>query len=295
VPHNVALISTLAVAFGLALMLGLLAVRLRLPALVGYLLAAFLIVLAFRYPLNTALTVSASLAQIGEFSFILAGLGVSLHLMPADGYNLVLAAALSTIALNALVFSAVEPLQAWLRSRSKLARALEQRDDPLAQLPMTVDQNRLTGHVLLVGYGRVGARIGEALLERGVKIVVAEENREIVERLRARGIPAVSGDASDPAVLIQAHVVRAQVLVIAIPDTFRTRKTLEIARTLRPDLEAVIRAHSDDEANLLRKEKAGAVFVDTHELTRGMTRHVLGTLADQNRNQQKPDTGGLTS
>jgi monovalent cation:H+ antiporter-2, CPA2 family len=245
----------------------------------GKSLAAFLLVLAFRYPLNTALMVSASRAQIGEFSFILADLGVSLKLLPTEGQSLILAGALISIALNPLVFHAIEPVQAWIRSRSKLARALERPDDPLAELPMTVDQNRLNGHVVLVGYGRVGRRIGEALTERGIPIVVAEQNRELVEWLRERGIPAVSGDASDPAVLIQAHVARAQMLVIAVPDTFRARKMIEIARTLKPDVETVVRTHSDEEAALLRKEKAGKVFVGEHELALGMTRHVLERVA----------------
>jgi len=242
---------------------------------VGKTLAAFLIVLAFRYPLNTALTVSASLAQIGEFSFILAGLGVTLGLLPAEGQSLILAGALISIAINPLLFGAIEPVQAWIRSRSRLARAMERPDDPLAELPMTVDQSRLTGHVLIVGYGRVGKRIGETLIGRGVPIVVAEQNRELVEQLRARGIPAVSGDASDPAVLIQAHVHRAHTLVIAMPDTFRARKMIEIARTLKPDVETIVRTHNDEEAALLRKEHADMVFIGEHELALAMTRHVL--------------------
>ena len=242
---------------------------------VGKTLAAFVIVLAFRYPLNTALTVSASLAQIGEFSFILAGLGVAMKLLPAEGQSLILAGALISIAINPLLFSAVEPLQKWIRSRSKLARTMERSDDPLAELPMSVDQSRLTGHVLIVGYGRVGRRIGEALIERGIPVVVAEQNREVVEQLRSRGIPAVSGDASDPAVLIQAHVHRAQLLVIATPDTFQARKMLEIARTLKPDVETLVRTHSDEEAELLRKDQAGMVFIGEHELALGMTRQIL--------------------
>ena len=241
----------------------------------GNSLAAFLIVLAFRYPLNTALTVSASLAQIGEFSFILAGLGVSLGLLPVEGQSLILAGALISIALNPLVFRVFEPAQAWIRSRSNLARALERSDDPLAELPMTVDQNRLTGHIVLVGYGRVGRRIGEALTERGVPFVVAEQNRELVEHLRERGVPAVSGDASDPAVLIQAHIARAGMLVIATPDTFRARQMIEIAHALNPRVETVVRTHTEEEAGLLQTENAGKVFMGEHELALGMTRYVL--------------------
>jgi CPA2 family monovalent cation:H+ antiporter-2 len=241
----------------------------------GKSLAAFFLVLLFRYPLNTALTASASLAQIGEFSFILANLGVSLGVLPTEGQSLILAGAIISIALNPLVFQAIEPAQAWIRSRSKLAQTLERPDDPLAVLPMTVDLNRLTGQVVLAGYGRVGRRIGEALTERGISFVVAEENREIVEKLRESGIPAVSGDASEPAVLIQAHVARARMLVIATPDTLDVRRMIEIARTLNPRIETVVRTHSEEEAVLLEKESAGKVFMGEHELAAGMIRHVI--------------------
>lgn len=243
--------------------------------IVGKSVAAFVLVLLFRYPLNTALTVSASLAQIGEFSFILAGLGISLALLPVEAQSLILAGAIISIALNPLVFQAIEPAQAWIRSRSKLARAFERSDDPLAALPMTTDLQRLTGHVVIVGYGRVGRRIGEALIAQGISIVVAEQNREIVERLRESGISAVSGDASDPTALIQAHVHRASMLVIATPDTLNVRKMVEIARTLNPRIDTVVRTHSEEEAALLQQEKAGRVFLGEQELAQGMTRHVL--------------------
>jgi CPA2 family monovalent cation:H+ antiporter-2 len=241
----------------------------------GKTLAAFFLVLAFRYPLNTALTVSASLAQIGEFSFILASLGVALKLLPVEGQSLILAGAIISISLNPLVFRAIEPVQAWIRSRSDLARRLERSDDPLAELPVTVDPARLTGHVVLVGYGRVGRRIGETLTERGVPFVVAEQNRELVAALREQGVPAVSGDAAEPGVLIQAHVARAHMLVIAVPDAFRARRMIEMARTLNPRIETVVRVHSEEEVALLRKENADAVYMGEHELALSMTRHVL--------------------
>src|SRR6185369_12147628 len=139
--------------------------------MIGKTLAAFLLVLAFRYPLNTALTVSASLAQIGEFSFILAGLGVGLKLLPAEGQSLILAGALISIALNSLLFGAVEPVQAWLRKRSAFARRLEQRSDPLAELPTSTDPSSLAGQVVLVGHGRVGRQIAQALRSAGVPYV----------------------------------------------------------------------------------------------------------------------------
>jgi len=246
--------------------------------LVGKTLAAIALVLAFRYPLNTALTVGASLAQIGEFSFILAGMGVTLGLLPQQGYSLILAGALISIAFNPLAFAAIAPLQAWLRARSELARRLELRDDPLAQLPMSVDQALLSGQVVLVGYGRVGRRIAAALAERGIPFVVTEQNRELVEKLRAQHVPAVSGDAADPAVLIQAHVARASMLVIATPDTLNVRKMAETARTLNPAIEVVLRTHSDEEAALLQRENVGKVFMGEHELAQGMARHVLARM-----------------
>ncbi|ODT61822.1 MAG: sodium:proton antiporter [Nitrosomonadales bacterium SCN 54-20] len=238
-------------------------------------LAAFLLVLAFRYPLNTALTVSASLAQIGEFSFILAGLGVSLGLLPVEAQSLILAAAFISITLNPLIFKLIEPGQAWIRSHSGVARVLERSDDPLAELPITVTSSYVTSHVVLVGYGRVGERISETLRKEGVPLVVAEQNREIVEGLRKRGIHAVAGDAAEPSVLIQAHIARAAMLVIAVPDTLRARRMIETARILNPPIGIIVRTHNEEEAALLRKESGGMVFLGEHELASSMVRHVL--------------------
>ncbi|WP_234266286.1 YbaL family putative K(+) efflux transporter [Hydrogenophaga sp. NFH-34] len=247
--------------------------------LVGKTVAAVALVLLFRYPLNTALTVGASLAQIGEFSFILAGLGVALGLMPVEGQSLVLAGALISIALNAAAFTLSEPLRLWILARSALARRLELRDDPLAELPTSTDQRLLSGQVVLVGYGRVGRRIAGTLRERGLPFVVAEQNRELVDALRRDGMAAVSGDAGTPEVLIQAHIARAAMLVVAIPDTVNVRKMVEIARTLNPGIEVVLRTHNEEEAALLRQESLGEVFLGEHELARGMAAHILSRVA----------------
>jgi CPA2 family monovalent cation:H+ antiporter-2 len=244
--------------------------------MIGKTLAAVALVVALRYPLNSALTVGVSLAQIGEFSFILAGLGVSLKLLPAEGQSLVLAGALISIALNSLLFGAVDPVQAWLRKRSALARRLEQRDDPLAELPTSTDPSSLAGQVVLVGHGRVGRQIAQSLRAAGVPYVVAEQNREIVEALRAQGVPAVSGDAADPAVLIQAHIARAAMLVIATPDTFGVRKMVEAARTLNPTVEVVVRSHNEEEAALLERDQIGTVLLGERALAQAMAAHVLG-------------------
>jgi monovalent cation:H+ antiporter-2, CPA2 family len=246
--------------------------------MLGKSLAAFLIVIAFRYPLNTALTVSASLAQIGEFSFILAGLGVALGLLPEAGRDLILAGALISIALNPVLFRLVEPAQAWIRSRSALARALERPEDPLAELPESVQSQTVTDHVVLVGHGRVGERLAQSLAAARISFVVAEQNRETVERLRARGVHAVAGDACDPAVLIQAHVARAAQLVIAAPDAARARRMIEIARMLNPRIGVVVRTHSEEESALFGSEPGVQVFLGEHELAGSMGRYVVERL-----------------
>jgi CPA2 family monovalent cation:H+ antiporter-2 len=244
----------------------------------GKSIAAMVLVLALRYPLNTAITVSASLAQIGEFSFILAALGISLELMPKEGQSLILAGAIISIAVNPLLFTAIKPLQRWLRANSAAVRKLESSPDPLAELPMTVPHERLTGQVVLVGYGRVGRRIADELTAQGVHFVVAEQNRELVEALRRRDQPAVVGNAAEPAVLIQAHIARAAVLVIATPDTFHVRTMIETATMLNPTIRCLVRTHNEEEAELLRKDTGGKVFLGEHELAASMTRYVMKTL-----------------
>jgi monovalent cation:H+ antiporter-2, CPA2 family len=251
----------------------------------GKSIAALAIVLAFRYPLNTALTVSASLAQIGEFSFILAGMGLSLGLLPAEGMSLILAGALISIALNPVLFAAIEPVRRWILERSALARRLEQRADPYAELPMTTERKYLEGQVVLVGYGRVGKRIASALEARGIPYVVAEQNRELVENLRKKGMVAVSGNAADPAVLIQAHIADAAMLVVATPDPLNVRQMADTARTLNPGIEIVLRTHSEDESLMLRKEGIGTVFFGEEELAKGMTGHLLERFSFQARGQ----------
>jgi CPA2 family monovalent cation:H+ antiporter-2 len=242
----------------------------------GKSLAAAGLVLAMRYPLSTALTVSASLAQIGEFSFILATLGVSLGLLPASGQSLIVAGALISIALNPLVFSVIEPARRWILARSDMARRLDGRSDPYAELPMSTESKYLEGQVVLVGYGRVGRRIAEDMEAAGIPYVVAERNRELVENLRKAGKAAVSGDAAEPAVLIQAHIAHAAMLVVAAPDATQVRQMARTACTLNPGIEIVLRTHSDDEAELLRTDRVGAVFHGEEELARGMSRHVRG-------------------
>ncbi len=241
----------------------------------GKTIVAVALVLMFRYPLNTALTVGASLAQIGEFSFILAGLSMSLGLMDATGQNLILAGALASIALNSVMFASLEPLQRWAKKHSAFARQLEMNADPLAVLPMNTSEAFLSGHIVLVGYGRVGRRIAAILDEQQIPYVVVDSNREIVEQLRAKNIPAVCGDAADPKVLIQAHIAHAGMLVAATSNTFHVRQMIDTARQLNSSIETVIRTHNEEEAKLWVKENIGKIFLSEQQLASGMATHVL--------------------
>ncbi|NUF42470.1 cation:proton antiporter [Acinetobacter pittii] len=246
--------------------------------MVGKTLAAMALVLFFRYPINTALTVGASLAQIGEFSFILATLGVSLGLLSLEAQNLILAGALFSITLNSFIFSAIEPVQRWIRERSHLARLLERSGDPLAMLPDEVDQAYLRDQVVIVGYGGVGRRITENLINENIKVVIAEENREIVEKLRNANIAAVSGVATEPSVLIQAHIMHARLLVISPMDILDIHRIVTIAKQLNPQIQVLICAESKEEAAVIRDENIGEVFYAKEEMAKNMSHHILNQI-----------------
>jgi monovalent cation:H+ antiporter-2, CPA2 family len=249
--------------------------------MVGKSIAAAALVLAFRYPLNTALTVSVSLAQIGEFSFILAALGGSLGVLPVEASSLIVAGALLSIALNPLLFSAVEPARRWVLRHSAVARGLEARDDPLAELPMSTDRKYLARQVVLVGYGAVGRSIAAALTAREVPFIVVEQDRERVEALRAAGVPAVSGDASDPMVLVQAHIAEAGLLVVAASESTDVRPMIHTARTLNPDIPVIVRAPNAEEAELLLAEGARKAVHARSALADAMLRDVLDALGSR--------------
>jgi CPA2 family monovalent cation:H+ antiporter-2 len=233
--------------------------------------SAVVIVIANRYPLSTALSIGASLGQIGEFSIILGGLALGLGVIKSEVMNLILAGVLLSITFNTLLFKAVEPLRRWVLSRSAVARRLDQRQDPTAALPMSTDRKYLEGQLVLVGYGRVGKRIALALTERGIPYVIVEQSRERVEELREQGFAAVSGNSGDPEVLIQAHIAKAAMLVIATPDTVHVRQMVETARLLNPTIEVIVRTHSEDESELLTADGLGKIFFGEEELAKGTT------------------------
>ena len=241
--------------------------------LAGKTLAAMALVLLLRYPLNTAITVGASLAQIGEFSFILASLGVALRLLPKEGQDLILAAALLSIALNAALFAATGPLLTWAQAHSALARRLAQRDDPLAQLPGHVDLSRVQDLIVLVGPagpGSVGERVAEQLRAAQIPCIVADENRETVEALRRAQVHAVAGDLMDPATLVQAHIARASALLITAPDSLLIHHLTAIARELNPEVRVLAHGATEEEASLLREQLGIEVRLPDQALAHSM-------------------------
>ena len=243
--------------------------------MLGKSMAAAALVLALRYPLNSALTVSASLAQIGEFSFILVALGDQLGLLPPEAQSLVVAGAMLSIALNPLLFEAVAPLQRWVLTRSALARRLEARDDPLAELPQATEARFLARQVVLVGHGRVGARVAAGLSAAGVPLVVVDRQREQVQGLRERGHAAVLGDATDPVVLVQAHVATARTLVVALAETRDVAQMIAHARRLNPTLHIVVRSPNEEESQLLLRAGASQAVQAEHTLADALLLQVL--------------------
>ena len=243
--------------------------------MVGKTIASLAIVLLFRYPVHTALIISASLAQIGEFSFILAALGVSLGLLPPEANTLVVAGALLSITLNPFVFQSVDPIARWLRRHPRLGGAVERPAGAIAELPATVDEEQLRDHVVVIGYGRVGAPLAKELALHGVPHVVVEQSREVTQALRERGLPVIYGDAARPEVLQHAHLERAKLVVVAAPDAYQTRAILELARRLNPNVEIIARTHSDEERAFLEANGAEIALVGERELAVSLTRHAL--------------------
>ncbi|MEX2178920.1 MAG: YbaL family putative K(+) efflux transporter [Gemmatimonadaceae bacterium] len=246
-----------------------------LIVMIGKSLAAFAIMIAFRKPVRTALLISASLAQIGEFSFILAGLGITLGLLPGEANSLILAGALLTITLNPLAFSAVAPLERWLQRQPRIMKVLEASDATSAVESTDAQVASMTNHVVLIGYGRVGQRIGSALEHQGIPYVAVERNQNTVEALRARGIPAIFGDAARPGILDHVCLGTATLLVIASPDPYHARAIVDVAKRLNPDIEIAARTHSESGQKFLEEHGVHRAFMGERELALSMAHHTL--------------------
>jgi monovalent cation:H+ antiporter-2, CPA2 family len=240
---------------------------------VGKSVAAFLIVRLFGHPASTGLTIAASLAQIGEFSFILAGLGVSLALLPERGRDLILAGAILSILLNPLLFAALD----WWLARGEAAKKDEGAAPSPVQPPSRepIPATKLTDHVVLVGHGRVGSFVSARLKERGTPLLVVEDDGDIVKELREAGSEAIAGNAADPEVIDALNLERALCLLVAIPDAFEGGQVVEQARRINPGLRILARAHSQAEIDHLRKHGASEVVMGEHEIAKAMLADIL--------------------
>jgi monovalent cation:H+ antiporter-2, CPA2 family len=251
--------------------------------LIGKSLAAFLIVLAFRHPLSTALTISASLAQIGEFSFILAELGVKLELLPESARALILAGAILSILINPLMFAAADVIDRRRRkTETDKAPALpppaETAAAPFAAATLLKD------HVVLAGFGRVGALVGETLRAHGTPFLVIEDSDTVLTRLRAAEIETVSGNAADPAVLRAANVAEARCLVLAITNAFEAGQAALQARAVNPAVRLIARAHSDAHVDHLTALGVEEVIMGEREIARSIAERLFAAPAvDENR------------
>ncbi|MBN9525857.1 MAG: cation:proton antiporter [Alphaproteobacteria bacterium] len=234
------------------------------------------IMLAFRRPLRTALTVSASLAQIGEFSFILAGLGGMLGLLSDEARDLIIAGAVLSIVINPLMFAAVRPLSRWLGRKAWVARLApveaDERDDKAA------GRAAPQGHVVLVGYGRIGRLVASGLKDRGRQVVVIEQDPTIVERLAAEGEPVIYGNAAAAAVIEAAWLRQARLVVVTLSDPLQAGEIAALAHAANPDLQVIARAAGEVERSHLAARGADRVVVDDRELGLAMTLESL--LAD---------------
>ncbi|MEY4932614.1 MAG: hypothetical protein RLZZ403_934 [Pseudomonadota bacterium] len=235
--------------------------------LIGKSAVAFLIAAAFRHPLSTSFTIAASLAQIGEFSFILAGLGVTLGLLPEAGRDLVLAGAILSIVLNPFIFTVND----WLLAKSGKLQAPP--EVAIGDKEQVQHRSELTGHAVVIGYGRVGSLVVESLQRLQQPFVVIEFADRRVQHLRREGIDAIIGNAATPELLEAGNVAHASRLFVAIPDAFEAGQIVGFARGMNPSLEIIARAHSDAEVAHLNSQGANVVIMGEREIARSMISH----------------------
>ncbi len=242
--------------------------------------AAYLIVRAFGHARSTALTVSASLAQIGEFSFILVALGLALNMLPVEGQNLVLAGSIISIIVNPFLFNLVEKRTARMPAftvakappPAAAASPPPAPPAPAAEAPLATS---LIDHDVVVGYGRVGSLIGGCLAEAGRAFLVFEEDEGAIAAARRDGAEVIVGNAADPQLLALAGLEQARRLFVTVPEAFEAGQVVEQARAINPTLTIMARAHSDDAVRHLDRLGATLTVLGEREIAERMVERAL--------------------
>ncbi|MDW9368228.1 Kef family K(+) transporter [Sinorhizobium meliloti] len=258
---------------------------------IGNAAAASAIAVMFGYSLPIAVTLGLSLAQVGEFSFILAGLGVELNLLPETGRDLVLAGAILSILINPLLFAGLDRLMPRLENRAPVRTEEEGRIDITPKLTTT----SLTDHAILVGYGRVGRLVAETLQNAGQPYLIVEERQVVADQLRAGGVDVISGNAAQPGLLEAANVNSAKWLISAIPNPFESGNFIEHARATNPKLEIIARAHSDAEVEYLKRLGANLIIMGEKEIARSISEHILSNINAPDTTTPSDSESRLTS
>ncbi|WP_336959473.1 YbaL family putative K(+) efflux transporter [Sphingobium aquiterrae] len=232
--------------------------------LFGKSIAAYAIVRAFGRPHRTGLTIAASLAQIGEFSFILATLGTSLKLIPSEARDLILAGAIFSIMLNPFLFVMIDRLGAKGESAGTGTQAAP---PPVQRSPR--------GHVILVGHGRVGRHVSERLITAPGRLVIIEAEGDLASLPKGEDAMVVVGNAADPDTLQRAEIDKARMILVAIPNGFEAGQIVEQARRLNATIRIIARAHSDDEIRHLDKLGADLIVMGEREIANRMVDQAL--------------------
>ncbi len=245
--------------------------------LVGNTVVAASLMVLLGHPVRASLRLGASLGQIGEFSFILAGLGVSMGVLDTDARSLLLGAALITITINPLIFAALDRLGARIADSPRLLEFLERSREPRI-LETDLHVAARPDHAILIGYGRVGRTIGDALQQLGVPFIAIEQDRRIIEAMRTLGVHAIYGDATQATILEHAHPERARLLVIASPDPYHARHIVALARARNPTIDIIVRTHSDREQALFESMGVQKALMGERELAFGMAYYSVRAL-----------------
>jgi len=240
---------------------------------VGKSIAAFTIVVLFGYPAKTAFIVSASLAQIGEFSFILGTLGLTYGLISNEANSLILAAALISITINPIIFKLIDKLFAYASTHPRYSIWMEDDIGALAHLSQT-EQLKLSDLVILVGYGRVGKYLCAYMQKAGLEFVIVDQNHEAVESIRKSGQHAIAGNATHRGTLEEVLITKAKAIVVAVPNPYEAQRIVKIAREMNPNISVLVRAHNDKELNFFKKQNIECVVIGVQEVASRMMEYL---------------------